>query len=260
MIRRVAIILLLIFFSWTGFARLPEGSLLDSVKPGPDGEIHVLTVFAHEDDETIHSGGALLKLKKDPRVRLHILCLTLGDASEARYFLRLSGESLARIRMAELRSAAAVIGADEVVQFDYRDHFLKEADQAELVAKIKNVIESSGAQVVITHDPAGITRNPDHVACSAAATRAFKQSRAGRLYYTSLPRSLYWLPATFTQFHEKARPVYPTFKVNIRREKKLKKLAEYEHATQKHFSFVGLTMSQGELFNHEWFALAESKE
>lgn len=240
-------------------ARLPEGDLLAGVSPGPDGRIDVLAIFAHQDDETIEPGGTLIKLKKDPRVRLHILCLSKGEKSEAKFFLRISPEYQADIRKAELKSAAAVLGADEVVHFDYPDHFLNRADQAELLRKIMAVIDKAGPEIIITHDPAGITRNPDHICSSSVATRAFRQSQAQKLYYTTLPRSLYYLSALTTQFHEKADPVWPTMKVDISDEMKLKKLAIYEHATQRHYSFVAISMHQSEHMKYEYFALAESK-
>jgi len=36
---------------------VPKGDLLEGVRPGPDGMIDVLTVFAHQDDESIYGGG-----------------------------------------------------------------------------------------------------------------------------------------------------------------------------------------------------------
>jgi len=253
-------ILALFLVGFSATARVPEGDLLEGVSPGPDGRIDVLTIFAHQDDESIHNGGTLLKLKKDPRVRLHVACLTLGDASEARFFLGIDSEHMARIRVEELETAAVVLGAEQVIQLGYHDHHLKSVDQETLVKEILEIIERTRAEVVITHDPAGITRNPDHIACSRAVSLAFPESGAKRLYYATLPLRLYIVPYVITQFVERAVPARPTLKVDISEERRLKRMALYAHASQNHFSFVGITMAQAALLNHEWFALAQSNE
>jgi LmbE family N-acetylglucosaminyl deacetylase len=251
---------LILLFCGTAKAALPVGNLLDGVRPGPDGKIDVLTIFAHEDDETIEPGGTLIKLKKDPRVRLHILCLSKGEKSEAKFFLNIGEDHQASIRRRELISAATVLGADDVTHWDYADHDLNQADQAELLKRVMAVIEKTTPEIIITHDPAGITRNPDHICCSAVATKAFKQSQAQKLYYTTLPKSLYMLAGFTTQFHTRGvNPAWPTMKVDVSEELRLKKLAIYEHATQRHYTFVAISMAQAEHMKWEYFALAESK-
>ena len=91
-------------------AAVPYCDLLARVAPGPDGKIDVLSVTAYPDDESIYAGGALVKLKKDPRVRLHVVCMTNGDASDARFFMAVSREEMARIRAKELLAATAALG------------------------------------------------------------------------------------------------------------------------------------------------------
>jgi LmbE family N-acetylglucosaminyl deacetylase len=239
-------------------AAAPTGDLLEGVAPGPDGMIDVLTVFPHQDDES-SAGGTLLGIKDDPRVRIHLACLTLGDRSDARFFLGIKGEYLGRIRSGELVSAAAVYEAKEVIQLDYHDQGLKAADREDLINKIAGIIARTGAEVVITFDPSGLTRHPDHVTCSAAATQAFSRSGAHRLYYVTQPWWLFLQTSTITPFHEKAPHVPPTFKVKIRKQLTLKRLAFYEHASQKHFSLVGVIMEKDLLIPYEWFALAVEK-
>ena len=77
---------------------LPEGDLLQGVQPGPDGKINILTVFAHQDDESIYGGGAVLKAMKDPRVRLHILCMTFDQTSDAIKNLKITPDHSGKIR------------------------------------------------------------------------------------------------------------------------------------------------------------------
>ncbi len=243
-------------------ARLPEGDLLDGVQPGPDGGIDVLTVFAHQDDESIYGGGAVLKAVRDPRVRLYILCLTLGDVSEAKDRLGISMEHLGRIRSDELETAAAVYGAAEVIQFQYHDQGLESADQDKLIEEIRDVIDRVGAEVVITHGPLGVTGHPDHMTCSRATTEAFATSKAKRLYYPTLSKGMYSLARKLglSPADQAVEPAGASFRVNIKEVKKLKKMACMAHASQMHFSDVGFATDVMLLFDHEYFALAAEKD
>jgi LmbE family N-acetylglucosaminyl deacetylase len=159
-----------------------------------------------------------------------------------------------------LETAAAVYEAEQVIQFQYHDQGLESADQEKLIQEILEVIERTGAEMVLTHDPLGITMHPDHIACSSVATEAFNISSAKRLYYTTLPASLYNLITFFSPFKGEAERGVPTIRVNIREFRKLKRLAFYAHASQKHFSLVGPTAELRLGMNYEYFTLAGSKE
>jgi len=235
-------------------AAAPTGSLLDGVKPGADGRIDVLTIFPHQDDETIFVGGTILALKQDPRVRVHIMCLTLGDKSRANKILHITPDFQGKVRSRELRAAAAVLGADEVIQLDYRDQGLPGADQKELYAQIADAMGKTNAEVVITYGPEGITGHMDHKAGSKAVTEVFKTGPAQKLYYVSMPR---WVHAL--AFPGVKLPVAPTVKVDIRPYKELKLLAMDEHATQKWWAGLFQQMTMENEFNDEYFALALSK-
>ena len=107
-------------------------------------------------------------------MKVHILCLTLGDKSEANEILKITPETQGKIRSQELRAAAVVLGADEVIQLDYHDQGLTGADQKQLLDKIAGAIAKTHAEVVITYGPDGITGHPDHKTCSRVVTEAFK--------------------------------------------------------------------------------------
>lgn len=261
MYKRIAtLIAAIVLFAVPASARLPGGSLLDGVKPGGDGMIDVLTVFAHQDDETIYGGGAVLLMKKDPRVRLHIMCLTLGQLSEAKDRLGITPEHLARIRVHELQTAAAVYGAEEVIQLDYSDQGLKTADREKLIGQILETINRVGAEIVITHDPLGFTGHPDHIVCSSVATEAFNRSSAERLYYPTLPAYLYRAVKKFRIGGTDIEPARPTMKIDISSVKKLKRMAFYAHASQKHFSGVNIPGGAMMALDHEYYTLAASRE
>jgi LmbE family N-acetylglucosaminyl deacetylase len=246
----------LLIFAWTTFAGVPEGSLVDGVRPGPDGKIDVVTMFPHQDDETIFAGGTILKLKhKNPEVRVHIVCFTLGELSAAKDRLKITPELQARIRTDELRAAATVLGADQLIQLDYHDQGLAAIGQDQLVKKCLEMMEQTGAEVVITYGPDGMSGHIDHRTLSAAVTEAFGQSRAQKLYYAALPKSLGPLYKAVNKFGY----TEATLKVDVRPYKKLKKLAIYEHTTQKFFSGYLTSPNIETLYNSEWFRLEASR-
>jgi len=234
-------------------AGLPEGDLLEGIQPGADGKIDILEVFSHQDDESIYGGGAVLKAVKDPRVRLHILCMTFDQTSGAIKNLKITPDQSGRIRVKELESAAAVYGTDDVIQFNYPSRSLEKVGDEKLIQEIQDVIVLTDAEIVITHDPAGITGHWDHVTCSRVATEAFKRSSAQALYYPTLPKGMYRIALLFKTYRTKGEPAVPDFKVMIREEKKLKRLACMEHASQMLYTTVGRDMSLFFIMNHEYF-------
>ncbi len=246
-----------IFLGFAGCKRLPAGSLLDGVTPGKDGRIDVITVFAHPDDESFYVGGTLIKMKKDPRVRLHVLCLTNGNMDEAKDNLGISKEQLARLRVRELETACDIMGADSVECLNYDDQGLATADRSTLNARIVAAVKKHNAAVIITHDPFGLSGHPDHIVCSSVATDVFKASAARRLYYGTMTPARYWYNLIFALSDSKAERSKPTIRVYISAEKTVKKLALYSHVTQHHFSFWnGLAMHEDLLYNYEYFKLA----
>jgi len=246
----------LLFLALAASAGAPVGSLVHGVNPGPDGKTDVVTMFPHQDDETIFVGGTILKLKhENPEVRVHIVCFTLGELSSAKETLKITPELQGRIRTEELRAAAAVLGADELIQLSYHDQGLAKVEFSQLVEKALSMIEQTGAEVVVSYGPDGMTGHIDHRTLCRAVTEAFKQSRAQKLYYAALPKSLGPIYKAINKFGY----TEATIKVEVRPYKKLKKLAIYEHTTQKFFSGTLTSPNIETLYNYEWFRLEASK-
>ena len=243
-------------------------SLLDGVKPGPDGKIDVVTIFPHPDDEVAYSGGTLIKLKQDPRVRLHILCMTLGDLSPAKDTLKITPEKMAEIRSAELKTVGTVVNADEIVQWDYHDQGLSKVDPKELSARILDFINRTNAAVVIGYGPDGVSGHVDHVVGYQRVLEAFKNSHAQKLYYVNVPRAVYpvyWISRQILYIYNpkwfpgKDKPLPATVKVDIRCCRKMKLLSLDEHASQKFFMTITDRIEFSVIYKYEYFALAESK-
>jgi len=252
-------IFLALWFSLPAAARVPEGDLLAGVTPGPDGKIDILTVFAHQDDESIYGGGAVLKALKDPRVRLHILCVTFDQTSDLPQKFGLTADEYGQVRVKELETAAAVYRAVEVIQFRYASHTPPFVDQEKLITEIQDAIDRTGAEIVLTHDPAGFTGHMDHLATSRVATEAFQRSHAQVLYYPTLPLYLYRPFLKYNAGRNPPPPARPDFRVDIRPEKNLKRMACYSHASQMRFTSVGTVTKFFLTFNHEYFARGPQK-
>ncbi|KAF0111767.1 MAG: LmbE family protein [Chloroflexi bacterium] len=143
----------------------------------------LLAVFAHPDDETFGPGGTLA-LYASRGVEVHLICATRGEAGEAPHGLN-GFVSIGEMREDELRRAASVLGLKTVRFLDYRDsgmpgspdnHHPKSlamAQLTEIAQQIAGHIREIHPQVIVTFDPIGGYRHPDHIAIQRATVKAF---------------------------------------------------------------------------------------
>jgi LmbE family N-acetylglucosaminyl deacetylase len=144
----------------------------------------LLAVFAHPDDETFGPGGTLA-LYARRGVEVHVVCATRGELGEAPPD-RKGFASIGEMRESELRCAAELLGLSGVHLLGYRDsgmpgspenahpQALAAAPLAEVAKPIVGLIRRLRPQVVITFDPIGGYRHPDHIASHRAAVEAFR--------------------------------------------------------------------------------------
>ena len=117
------------------------------------------------------------------------------------------------MRGAELECAASVLGLAGVIQLGYRDSGMPGSEDnsnpealvsvpvEQVVGKIVKVLRDIRPQVVVTHDPIGGYRHPDHIAVHNATVKAFyaagdpgRYPEAGpafqpqKLYFHVMPR------------------------------------------------------------------------
>lgn len=154
----------------------------------------LLTVYAHPDDESFGPAAALAACA-DAGWALAGLWFTPGQHGELTLTPPPPPDEVGRLRAADLRAAAAVIGYHQVEILDYMDGALAQAPAAELAARVLAAIQAFRPDVLLTFGPAGITRHPDHLAVHAAAVAAFAQARAAglgvrELYYDAVPPPL----------------------------------------------------------------------
>src|SRR6185436_13070895 len=150
----------------------------------------LLAVLAHPDDESLGVGGTLAKYASEG-VDVFLLTATRGDSGRYRGHRADDHQhpgplALAKIREAELRAAAAVLGVHEVSLLDYHDQHLDCANPRQVIAEIAGHLQRVQPDVVVTFGPDGAYGHPDHIAISQFTTAAFVAARphtVSKLYY-----------------------------------------------------------------------------
>ncbi len=150
----------------------------DSVRPT------LLAVLAHPDDESFGTGGTLARYSW-MGAAVHLVCATGGEEGSFDPEHLQGYESIAAKRQAELECAARALGLTSVTLLGYRDSGMAGAPsnqhpqalaaqpQEAVVARVVGAIRRLRPHVVITFDPIGGYRHPDHIAIQRATVEAF---------------------------------------------------------------------------------------
>lgn len=126
-------------------------------------------------------------------------CATRGEAGAPTPGRGLDDADMATVREAELRDAAALLGVDEVVLFDWFDSdmhgeprpgTLVAAPVEEVTAAIAGVIDRVAPTVVVTLDASDGHRDHAHVRDATIAAAARPECSVRRVYLQCLARSL----------------------------------------------------------------------
>src|SRR5512140_280651 len=145
----------------------------------------LLAVLAHPDDESFGMGGTLAYYASQGQA-VYLVCATRGEVGEVAPEMLDGFGSIAELRESELRCAAGVLGLAGVFFLDYRDSGMTgspdnqhpkalAAQPVEAVAaKVAHYIRQLKPEVVLTFDPIGGYRHPDHVAIHNATVHAFE--------------------------------------------------------------------------------------
>lgn len=185
----------------------------------PNGDLagyRMLLSFAHPDDESFGMGGAIAYYA-ERGVEITLICSTNGDVGTVAPEYLEQYNSIAELRLAELRCAAEKLGIKNVITYGFRDSgmagapenehpdCLVQADEEAVTARVVQDLRTLRPHVVVTFDPYGGYGHPDHIFMHRVTTRAFYAAgdsarfreqlaeghaayQPAKLYYTSFPR------------------------------------------------------------------------
>ncbi|MEP7024978.1 MAG: PIG-L family deacetylase, partial [Actinomycetota bacterium] len=169
-------------------------------------KLTMMAVHAHPDDESSGTGGVLAKYSAEG-IRTVVVTCTNGEYGDAPGKIK-PGEpgheeaAVAKIRLAELRTACDYLGVSDLEILGYHDSGMSEWDYKDhpdvfsnvpldvAAARIAGLIEKYRPQVVITYDDNGGYDHPDHLHASRAAVAAVSSTGIpAKLYLTAMRRS-----------------------------------------------------------------------
>jgi LmbE family N-acetylglucosaminyl deacetylase len=174
----------------------------------------LLAVLAHPDDESFGMGGTLA-LYASRGVAVHLACATRGEVGTLDADCLDGFNSVADRRESELRCAAGILGLAGVHFLGYRDsgmpgspdnqhpNALAAQPIEEVAAIVAHLIRQLQPQVVLTFDPIGGYKHPDHIAIHRATVRAFDLAgdpnskdelppyKPQKLYFHVMPKGLF---------------------------------------------------------------------
>ncbi|MBT7782656.1 MAG: GlcNAc-PI de-N-acetylase, partial [Anaerolineae bacterium] len=147
----------------------------------------ILSVLAHPDDESFGMGGTLA-LYAERGADVHLICATRGEVGEMEEKYMQGFLSIADRRESELRCAAGILGLAGVYFLDYRDSGMPGSKDnkhpralfaqpvSEVAEKVLFYIRDLKPDIVLTFDPIGGYRHPDHIAIHDATVLAFEHA------------------------------------------------------------------------------------
>jgi LmbE family N-acetylglucosaminyl deacetylase len=168
----------------------------------------MMAVHAHPDDEASSTGGVLATYSAQG-IRTVVVTCTNGEFGDALGGVKPGQDghdeqAVARQRLAELRESSAILGVTNLELLGYHDSGMPEWDykdrpdafcnipEADVAARISELIDRYRPQVLITYDDQGAYQHPDHVHASRAAQKAFAASGSVAKLYLSAMRGSDW--------------------------------------------------------------------
>jgi LmbE family N-acetylglucosaminyl deacetylase len=172
----------------------------------------ILAVLAHPDDESFGLGGTLA-LYAQRGYDTYLVCATRGEAGTVDPEYLNGYKDTAELRSEELVKAAKHLRLKEVYFLDYRDSGMPGSEDNkhpnaqinhpidEVAGHIVKYIRALKPDIVLTFDPIGGYKHPDHIHIHLATKLAFERAddpafhpkagepfKPGALYYQVFPR------------------------------------------------------------------------
>ena len=185
----------------------------------------LMAVLAHPDDETFGMGGTLA-LYAQKGYNVHLVCATLGEAGTVDEEYLQNYESISALREAELNCATQNLGLTAVHLLGYRDSGMPGTPEnehpnaqinhslEEVAGKVVKYIREIKPDIVLTFDPIGGYRHPDHIHIQRATKLAFEKAADASFYPEAgspfQPRALYYhlFPRGFLKWATRLMPLF----------------------------------------------------
>ena len=157
---------------------------------------------AHPDDEALSTGGTMLLASRAGH-RVVLVCATDGSRGETPGLddgEAPDAEHLAKMREAELRRAAELLGVHRVVMLGYRDSGMAgdpanddpecfwQADDAGAAQRLASILTHEQADLLTCYDANGTYGHPDHIKVHRVGVRAAALAGVDVVYEATLHR------------------------------------------------------------------------
>ena len=185
----------------------------------------LLAVLAHPDDESFGLGGTLA-LYARRGYDTYLVCATRGEVGSVDEEHLRGYKDIADMRTAELDCAAAHLGLKDVFYLGYRDSGMPGSDDnrhpnaqvnrpvEEVAGRVVKYIRELKPDVVLTFDPIGGYKHPDHIQIHRATVLAFDRADDASFHPEAgapfQPRALYFqvFPRRFLKWATRLMPLF----------------------------------------------------
>ena len=149
----------------------------------------ILVISAHPDDETLFSGGALAMYAQKGHA-IYILETTRGEGGEVGEPPLTTRANLAAYREQEVREAARILSARDILFLPYVDPHMEvngiarsiDVPLEDFAAAIERYVQKIDPDLIITHGSNGEYGHPQHIYTHQATRRALQNGHR----YTAL--------------------------------------------------------------------------
>ena len=171
-------------------------------------ELTLMAVHAHPDDEASSTGGVLATYSGQG-IRTVVVTCTNGEFGDAPGGVKPGedghdAQTVAQLRLAELREAAKILGVSDLEMLGYHDSGMPDWDYKDrpeafcniplekVTGRVGALIERYRPQVVVSYDPEGPYQHPDHVHAARAAAAAAQATGIPAKFYLTAMRGSDW--------------------------------------------------------------------
>jgi LmbE family N-acetylglucosaminyl deacetylase len=126
---------------------------------------NILGVWGHPDDEGYLSAAHMMRAL-DAGCRVACVTASRGELGSTDPERWPAGESLARVRTAEMEASLKILGVTDHVWLDYPDGGVADVDPAEGTARVLEQVRRTRPDTILTFGPDGMTGHSDHIAVS----------------------------------------------------------------------------------------------